>query len=206
MKLFLVFFISLLSAGSIHLLSDFYNNDKWQLKDTSIDNIQILETYDADYSDKFIRIEGSVDNRDSILNTIESISDYNNIVSNKNISSDFLFSNGDTLFCYQRISNSIPFIRDRQYIFKMYRVDNSRIDWYLVNENHAALQPYLKDDVRTLTYGAGSWKFSDDEKILIYRMYMDEEVNLPLSFIQKLRVNYALNIFNDVINWSKGDK
>ena len=46
----------------------------------------------------------------------------------------------------------------------------------------------------------------NDEKILIYRMYMDEEVNLPLSFIQKLRVNYALNIFNDVINWSKGDK
>ena len=115
-----------------------------------------------------------------------------------------MFSNGDTLFCYQRISNSIPFIRDRQYIFKMYRVDNSRIDWYLVNENHVALQPYLKDDVRTLTYGAGSWKFLDDEKILIYRMYMDEEVNLPLSFIQKLRVNYALNIFNDVINWSKG--
>jgi len=206
MKLFLVLFLSLLSGRSIQLLSDFYTNNEWQLKDKSIDHIKILETYDPDYNDKYIRIEGLVDDKESILSTIESITSYNNIVSNENISTDFLFSNNDTLFCYQRISNSIPFVRDRQYIFKMYRVDNSRIDWYLLNKNHALLRPYLKDNVRTLTYGAGSWKFSDDEKILIYRMYMDEEVNLPLSFIQKLRVDYALNIFNDVINWSKGDK
>ena len=206
MILFLALFLSSLSAENIQLLSNLYNNDGWEFKDISIDNIKMSELYDSDYDDKYIRIEGSAGDKESILSTIESIADYDNIVSNKNISTDFLFSNNDTLFCYQRISNSIPFIRDRQYVFKMYRVNDSRIDWYLVNKNHVALQPYLQDDVRTLTYGAGSWKFSDDEKILIYRMYMDEEVNLPLSFIQKLRVNYALNIFNDVINWSKGDK
>ncbi len=206
MILLLVLFLSSLSAESIQLLTNLYSNDGWQFKDTSINNIKISELYDSDYGDSYIKIVGNVDDKESILSTIESIADYDNIVSNKNISTDFLFSNNDTLFCYQKISNSIPFIRDRQYVFKMYRVNNSRIDWYLVNKNHVALQPYLQEDVRTLIYGAGSWEFLDDKKLLIYRMYMDEEVNLPLSFIQKLRINHVLNIFNDVINWSKGDK
>ena len=36
--------------------------------------------------------------------------------------------------------------------------------------------------------------------ILKYRMYVDEEVNLPLIFIKNLRINHAIDIFNDVKN------
>ena len=203
----LLLFISLLFADSFDILSDIYSISKWDIVDIS-NNRKIFEAQNNSNNDKFIKVEGTIlDDKESILDVVESIPDYNNIISNKNVTTDFLYSDNDTLFCYQKISNFIPFIRDRQYIFKMYRVNNHRVDWYLVNKNHSMLKPYLHDDIRTITYGAGSWEIQNSyKKILIYRMYIDEEVNLPLSFIQKMRVNHVLNIFNDVINWSKGDK
>ena len=40
----------------------------------------------------------------------------------------------DTLYGYQIIKNSIPFTRDREYVFKMFEVSNQRIDWYILEE------------------------------------------------------------------------
>ena len=36
-------------------------------------------------------------------------------------------------------------------------------------------------------------------------IYVDDEVNLPLMFIQKLRINQAVDIFNDVLNHNIGE-
>ena len=59
-----------------------------------------------------------------------------------------------------------------------------------------------------LSFGAGSWEIKQkgDQKVLIYRMYLDDEVSLPLIFIQKLRINHAVDIFNDVLTFSQGEK
>ena len=73
MKLLLVLFLSSLSAESIQLLTNLYNNDGWQFKDTSIDNIKISELYDSDYGDNYIKIVGTVDDKESILSKLISI-------------------------------------------------------------------------------------------------------------------------------------
>ena len=36
-------------------------------------------------------------------------------------------------------------------------------------------------------------------------MYLDDEVNLPLMFIQKIRIKHAVDIFNDVLNFNQGE-
>ena len=101
------------------------------------------------------------------------------------------------MYVFQKINNSIPFVRDRQYIFKMYQVDNSRIDWYIINRNDPLLKEYLNDSIHTLTYGAGSWKLNENN--LINRIYVDDEVNLPTIFLQKMRIRHVTAIFNDML-------
>ena len=128
---------------------------------------------------------------------IQSISSYNNIITNKNIYTEQVLQEEDTLFAFQRISNSIPFVRDRQYILKMYPVGDSRIDWYIINKNNSLLVEYLNKSVHTLTYGAGSWEIKEEK--LINRIYIDEEINLPASFLYKLRIRHVTAIFDDIL-------
>ena len=45
-----------------------------------------------------------------------------------------------------------------------------------------------------------------DNNILSYRMYVDDEVNLPGSFIKKAKINSTVNIFNDVLNHVEKNK
>ena len=208
MILYLIFFFSsLFASNSLEILLDIYNKNNWELIDIVDENKMILETENTLNDDKYLMIEHSIveSNRD-VLETIKSISKYNKIISNKNVTTELLYTDGDTLYCFQKIMNSVPFIRDRQYIFKLYQVNENRIDWYLVNKDHPLLINYLRDDIHTLTYGAGSWEIKDknNKKVLMYRMYVDEEVNLPVVFMKKLRVNHALDIFNDVLAWVKG--
>lgn len=205
-----IFFISamLLSSESKDILFDIYNKTNWKIIDTK-DGKDIFEAKNSFNNDKFLKIEYILDsNQDNIFNTIQSIDLYDQIISNKNISTELLYNQHDTLYCLQRISNSIPFIRDRQYVFKLYKINENRIDWYLMDENNSLLTNYLNDKLHTLTYGAGSWEIEmvNGRKVLIYRMYVNEEVNLPLVFIQNFRINHVIDIFNDVLTWSEGVK
>ena len=207
MIVILIFFLSLLfCSNNNELLLDIYKKHEWRIVNNR-DNKNILEAESNINNDKYLRIEQSISStQKNVLDVVESIPEYNEIISNKNVTTELLRTNNDTLICLQKISNAIPFIRDRQYIFKLYRVNKDRIDWYLLNKKNLILKNYLDDNVHTLTNGVGSWEIKEknEKKILIYRMYIDEEVNLPLVFIQKIRINQAVNIFNDIINWSEG--
>tara|TARA_Y100000590_G_scaffold441260_1_gene567683 strand:- start:228 stop:854 length:627 start_codon:yes stop_codon:yes gene_type:complete len=204
---FILISTCLIASNSKEILLDIYNKTDWELIDT-IDNKNVLEVENTLNDDKYLMIESLIEDTKGLLNVIQSVTMYDEIISNKNVATKLLFSDKDTLYCLQKIKNSVPFIRDRQYIFKLYQVNNNRIDWYLINKDHPLFIEYLSDDIHTLTYGAGSWKIQEkyDKHILMYRMYVDEELNLPLVFIKKLRSNHALDIFNDVLNWSKGDR
>ena len=203
MIFFLILFISsLVGSNSNEILIDIYNKNNWKQIDV-IDNKNILEIENTLNNDKYLMIEYPISDNSNPLEVVKSVSKYNKIISNKNVTTDLLYNDNDTLYCIQKIKNSVPFVKDRQYIFKLYQVNKNRIDWHLLNKDHALFSEYLEEDIHTLTYGAGSWQIKEQKNkmILMYRMYVDEEVNLPLVFIKKLRVNHAIDIFNDVLKW-----
>jgi hypothetical protein len=207
--MFILFFLTFLfSSHSNDLLLDMYAVNNWKLIKI-LDDKNIYQANCKINNDKFIKIEQQVFIKDvDILSTIESVSNYNSVLSNNNINTSLLFNSSDTLFALQTITNAIPFTRDRKYIFKLYRVNQNRIDWFMINKENSILKDYINDAEHILSLGAGSWeiKMKGDKKILIYRMYLDDEVSLPLIFIQKLRINHAVDIFNDILTYSKGEE
>ena len=205
--IFIIFVTFLFSSNSTDLLFDMYSVNNWKLLEIT-DNKNIYQADCLMNNDQYIKIEQQIFKKeDDILNVIESVSNYDSILSNKNIKTELLLSSSDTSIVLQTITNAIPFTRDRKYIFKLYRFNKNRIDWFLINDSNPILVNYENEDSHILSFGAGSWeiKQEDDKKILIYRMYLDDEVNLPLMFIQKLRINQAVDIFNDVLNHNIGE-
>ena len=82
----------------------------------------------------------------------------------------------------------------------MIKSAENRIDWTLVDSENKIMEGYLGKNVHNLYYGAGSWYLNSDN-ILSYRMYIDDEAKLPNTFIKKIRINSALDVFNDVLNY-----
>jgi len=205
--IFILLLTLLFASNSNELLFDIYTIDNWDLIEEN-SNKKIYKANCTTNNVQYIMIEQELlKEQDNVLDVIESVSNYNNILSNKNIKTKLLLSKGDTSIVLQTITNAIPFTRDREYIFKMYRYNENRIDWFLLNDLNVLLYDFKDDDSHKLSFGAGSWeiKTKDDKKILIYRMYLDDEVNLPLMFIQKIRINQTVNIFNDVLTFSQGE-
>ena len=197
----------LFPSNSNELLFDMYAIDNWDFIEEN-SNKKIYKANCTINNDQYIMIEQKLlKEQDNVLDVIESVSNYNNVLSNKNIKTKLLLSKGDTSIVLQTITNAIPFTRDRKYIFKMYRYNENRIDWFLLNDLNVLLYDFKDDDSHKLSFGAGSWeiKIKDDKKILIYRMYLDDEVNLPLMFIQKIRINQTVDIFNDILTFSQGE-
>ena len=203
----IIFLTFLFPLNSTDLLFDMYSINNWVFLE-EIDNKKIYQANCVINNDKYIKIEKEIFKKeDVILDVIESVSSYDSVLSNKNIKTKLLLNKGDTSVVLQTITNAIPFTRDREYIFKMYRHNKNRIDWFLVNDSSLMLEDFENKDSHKLSFGAGSWeiKKKDDKKILIYRMYLDDEVNLPLMFIQKIRINQTIDIFNDILTFSQGE-
>ena len=85
----------------------------------------------------------------------------------------------------------------------MYVVNENRLDWVLLKKDNMLLSEYSDKVNNILTYGAGSWEMQNDN-LLSFRIYVDDEVNLPNSFVKKIRVNSVVNSFNDIIKASSG--
>ena len=179
------------------LLRDFNVQDEWVeiIRENDGKIIYQLETKKI----KYIKIKKEFSFMPKkALSVVQSIEDYNKIISNDNIDTHLIKRDNDTLFVSQIIRNAIPFLSDRQYIFKMYKVGESRVDWYVLNENDYLGMKYLHDTAHILTFGAGSWEVN--KNTLIYKIYMDDEVNLPSYIIDKVRTENIISIFEDVIN------
>ena len=99
----------------------------------------------------------------------------------------------------------IPFVRNRQYIFKMYKKGPNKIEWYMLEQDNELLSHYENKDINTLNYGAGSWEYTED-KILVNKIYVDDEVRMLHKFIQKFRINSVVDIFIDILNHIEEDK
>ena len=206
-----IFILSLLCFiyGDINsfLLNDLYDTrTNWELYSLEEDGASIFEGRGLNDDLLFIKIEKQIDyDKEKIFEALKDIENYNKIISNRNIFSDLVHTKSDTILGHQLITNVVPFIRNRQYVFKMYMFNDSRLDWILIDSENPVMEYYRDKNVHNLYYGAGSWALSDD-KMLSYRMYIDEEVNLPGSFIKRAKINSTLSIFNDVLNCVKKNK
>jgi len=195
---------SIIICNSYDILSELNDNIKWTLIEER-GSQKVFEFYDPDCNCTFVSVEKPVDyNESKVLDIIKDIANYNLVINNKSLDSKLIEINNDTIFAYQIIKNSIPFVRDRQYVFKMYHVDKNHIEWVILDKKNYYLQPYLNNDVKTLTLGAGSWsyKYNQSQKILVNKIYVDDEANLPAIFINKLKRNNVIDIYNDVINFA----
>ena len=204
----LLFIISFVFSDSSEILSDFNTNFDWVLVEEK-NNMKIFEYNNPSCDCLYSKIEQPVNhNEKDILNVISSIDKYNIVIKNKSLNTELIDIENDTIYAYQIIKNSIPFIRDRQYVFKMYYINENHLEWMIVDENSSYLIPYLNDDVRTLNLGAGSWSFryENSKKILINKIYVDDGVNLPWIFINKLKRDHVVQIFNDVLDSIKETK
>ena len=204
----ILFFSSLVYADiNSFLLKELYDTrTNWELYNLEEDGTTIFEGQGLNNGLLFIKVEKKIDyDKEKIFETLKDIENYNKIISNHNVFSDLVQTKSDTIFGHQLITNVVPFIRNRQYIFKMYMFDDSRLDWILIDSKNPLMDYYKGKNVHNLYYGAGSWTLSDDD-ILSYRMYIDDEVNLPGSFIKKAKINSTVNIFNDVLNHVEKNK
>ena len=207
--IYIAFICSLLfSSSNENLLLEMYAISDWEHLEIS-DKKNIYEAESKINNHKYIKVEKEVSRTvESILNNIQSIENWNQIISNKNIETKLLSTNNDTLVVMQTISNAIPFTKNRIYIFKLFKVNSNRIDWYLTTDYDNFLEDYMDNNNYLLSVGAGSWQIKKmgNKNKLIYRLYLDDEVNLSSMIIQKLRINYADDIFNDMLTYQIGEK
>ena len=162
----IIFLTFLFPLNSTDLLFDMYSINNWVFLE-EIDNKKIYQANCAINNDKYIKIEKEIFKKeDIILDVIESVSSYDSVLSNKNIKTKLLLNKGDTSVVLQTITNAIPFTRDREYIFKMYRHNKNRIDWFLVNDSSVMLEDFENEDSHKLSFGSGSWDIKKkDDKI-----------------------------------------
>ena len=194
-----LFLTNLFSYDNLSLINDLYYNTMWEKYDINKQKQEIFVSNNAEKNIEYIKIEQIVDfDKNELFAIIKNLNSYNQIVSNKKISTDLIFSKNDTLYGHQLITNMIPFIRNREYVFKMYMIDENRLDWVLLNEGNVLLQDYVNRKNNILTYGAGSWEIKNDS-LLTFRIFVDDEVNLPNSLIKKIRINSVVKTFNDVL-------
>ena len=184
------------------ILTELYDQrTSWEKYDDYNDNTVVYTGYGYNDNMMFIKIEREIEfKKEDLFKVIKDIESYNLVLTNKNIFSDLVKIDEDVIYAHQLITNVIPLVRNRQYVFKMYSYNESRIDWTLVDSENKIMEGYLGKNVHNLYYGAGSWHLNSDN-ILSYRMYIDDEAKLPNTFIKKIRINSALDVFNDVLNY-----
>ena len=193
-------FLSILfSNNDLSLLNDLYYNTAWDRYDLNEEKQEIFIGVMHENNQECIKIQQLIEfDKDELFSVIKDLNSYNEVISNKKISTKLIYSENDTLYGHQLITNMIPFIRNREYVFKMYMVNENRLDWLLLKKDDILLSKYVNKKNNILTYGAGSWEIQNNN-LLTFRLYVDDEVNLPNRIIKRIRINSTINTFNDVI-------
>jgi len=141
--------------------------------------------------------------KDQIFKTILDIENYNSVITNKNLYSEFVIADSDTLFGYQKTKNYVPFIRDRHLIFKLYPVDENRLQWVIVKKDSQLYDKFKHRRIKELYIGVGGWEFlnSNNVSYLIHYLYVDPDMSIPRFILNRVRKNSAKSVMEDVINY-----
>ncbi len=192
----LSFIYTIYGLNNNSLLSSMNSKENWVYQ-YAVDDIKLYRIENDSLS--IIKLVKDVNVSNDILSVISKISDYNNVISNKKIFTQeiMLDSPSDTLYGYQKVSNIIPFIKNRHIIFKMFRIEDNRLDWQLLHHTDILFNNYNNDSDKILSYGAGSWQVYNNK--LIHYYYIDSEISLPEFLIKKATERSVINIFKDVL-------
>ena len=184
------------------LLSNMNHEEHWTYQYT-IDDIKIYKMNND--SIPVIKLTKEMKSFNNIFETILNIDNYNQVISNKKIFTEEINIRtlSDTLYGYQKITNLIPFVKNRQIIFKMFKIGDNRLDWKLLDKDDSLFDKYRQNSKKNLSYGAGSWQIQDNK--LIHYYYINPELKLPDFLINKAAERSVINIFKDVLNFSQSD-
>jgi len=194
--IFSFFICTVYGFNNDNLLSSMNSDKNWVYQYTQDD----IKLYRIDHDSlSIIKLVKDIDVTNDILNVIAGIGDYNDVISNKKIFTEEIVLDvpSDTLYGYQKVSNIIPFIKNRHIIFKMFRIEDNRLDWQLLHHTDILFNNYNNDSDKILSYGAGSWQVYNNK--LIHYYYIDSEISLPEFLIKKATERSVINIFKDVL-------
>ena len=200
-KFFILIVNLLLCDYNDALLSYMNKEGSWIYNETK-DGLEIYDLDNVDYP--VIKVEGEFQySFQDLLDVIMDLDGYNEVISNSNVYTEFISSESDTLYGYQKVSNFIPFVRNRHIIFKLYKVGDNKIEWKLINKDNSLYHSYKHRRIKELSLGAGSWeifKHEDGTVKLIHYMYIDADINLPDFILNTAQKRSVVDIFNDVLN------
>ena len=124
------------------LLSNMNNEGHWMYKYT-VDDIKVYQMDDGVIP--IIKLTKEIKSMNNIFETILDIENYNQVISNKKIFTEQIKIETvpDTLYGYQKVSNFIPFVKNRRIIFKMFKVGDNCLNWELLSSDNDLFDKYM---------------------------------------------------------------
>ena len=197
---------------STSLFKTLYDDNGWN-KPSIIDGISLSTKRVPNMSIKAVKvhIETSIP-KNIITDIIMDIKNYNNyFINSKKLYFQVINRNSNSIDGYQFISVPIPFIKDREYFFRMssntFLPDYPKtfIHWHTLNKD---IYSYISTDFQSgkelyLDTGVGIWNtdFLDDStSILSYRLLIDPGGYLPDFAVDHVNKVNIISLFRDVIN------
>ena len=199
--LYIILFSFVFSSDNLLLLEKMNENSEW-LYDCEDEGIKV-SVLNNDSLPPVIKLEKIMLNTDGILDVILNVKNYNNVLTERTLTSKYITQIADTTYGYQITKNFIPFTRNRHLIFKMYKTEKNRIDWILLDKEHPYFDPYRSRRTKELPYGAGAWEIKeldDGDYKLIHYLYIDPLINMPRFFLNSATKRSVLKVFKDVLN------
>ena len=197
---------------STSLLKTLYDDNGWN-KPSIIDGISLSTKRVPNMSIKAVKvhIETNIP-KNIITDIIMDIKNYNNyFINSKKLYFQVINRDSNSIDGYQFISVPIPFIKDREYFFRMssntFLPDYPKtfIHWHTLNKD---IYSYISTDFQSgkelyLDTGVGIWNidFLDDSTfILSYRLLIDPGGYLPDFAVDHVNKVNIISLFRDVIN------
>tara|TARA_B100001113_G_scaffold125770_1_gene102669 strand:- start:655 stop:1338 length:684 start_codon:yes stop_codon:yes gene_type:complete len=197
---------------STSLFKTLYDDNGWN-KPSIIDGISLSTKRVPNMSIKAVKvhIETNIP-KNIITDIIMDIKNYNNyFINSKKLYFQVINRDSNSIDGYQFISVPIPFIKDREYFFRMssntFLPDYPKtfIHWHTLNKD---IYSYISTDFQSgkelyLDTGVGIWNidFLDDStSILSYRLLIDPGGYLPDFAVDHVNKVNIISLFRDVIN------
>ena len=200
----------LLSDDNIILLNTLKDSKDWQLIDIRSDSIRVYEKQVEGMNLKALRVEKIVNfNPDLIIESVMDIGRYPEIMSNSDMTSFIIGQRNNMIYAYNHFPIPFPFIEDRHYIFKIKKISNTEINWYLVSQEEVKSTLRLKtitDDSPSavyLNYGAGLWEIeplTENLSQVSYALYMDSGGSLSYNLNDLFTSQSIINLYKSVLN------
>ena len=197
------FFSFLFCISNNEILDHMQRDSSWVFYD-KYDNVSIYMHDDPNL--RIIKVERILEpalSKNKIFTTILNIEEYNNILTDKSLYSEFVTADSDTVYGYQKTKNYIPFVRNRHLIFKLYKISDNRLEWVIIDKDNPLYDQFKHRRIKELRIGAGRWEFleSDSNNLLIHYLYIDPNMNIPDFILNRVMRNSAESVMADVLNY-----